>query len=58
MCDDNNTASMRHAAIFKNLFLCLSIEAPLIFLFDLVLVLIISQNGCGLQEKVNAGEVR
>ena len=48
MCDDNNTASMRHAAIFKNLFLCLFMEAPLLFLFDLVLVLIITQNGCGL----------
>ena len=27
-------------------------------LFDLVLVLIIAQNGCGWQEKVKAGEVR
>ena len=49
MCDDNNTASMRHAAIFKKLFLCLFIEAPLNFCFLLVLVLIITQNGCELQ---------
>ena len=29
---------MRHATIFRNLFLCLFIEAPLNFLFDLVLI--------------------
>lgn len=33
MFDDNKTASMRHAAIFKNLVLCLFIEAPYTFVF-------------------------
>ena len=41
--------------LFLRICFCVYTWRLLKFLFDLVLVLIISQNGCGLQEKVNVG---